>query len=183
MATIACLGWGSLIWDPRDLPLDSEWFDDGPLVHVEFARESNDGRVTLVLHPTARRVRSLWAMMGATDVDGARRDLGRREGIPPRRWPELIGAWPEQCSGCIVGLDEWARERRLEAVVWTALGSNFEEGQPLEAQVIGHLQALVGTKREKAEQYVRRTPKQIDTAIRARLKERFGWTAVDADGG
>lgn len=122
-------------------------------------------------------------MMEATDVEVARRDLGCREGIPKRRWSELIGAWPEQSSECIVGLDEWARVRELDAVVWTALNSNFEEGQSLEAEVIGHLQALVGTKREMAERYVRRAPKQIDTVIRRRLEERFGWASVDADGG
>ena len=78
MANIACLGWGSLIWDPRDLPIQRYWFDDGPLVRVEFARKSLDERVTLVLHPNAHCVRSLWALMDADNVEIARQIVNRR---------------------------------------------------------------------------------------------------------
>jgi len=27
---IVCLGWGSLIWDHRDLPIGGGWRNDGP---------------------------------------------------------------------------------------------------------------------------------------------------------
>ena len=183
MASIACLGWGSLVWDPRELPIQRYWFDDGPLVRVEFARESKDGRVTLVLNPSARPVRVLWALMNAENVEEARRDLGSREGIREKRWHDLIGAWPENSSACILGLEEWARARKLDAVVWTALDSNFEEGQPLEDQVIGHLQSLVGSKRDVAERYIRRAPRQIETEVRRRIEAELQWFALDADGG
>ena len=175
VANIACLGWGSLIWDPRDLPIRGPWLDDGPLVRVEFARESNDGRVTLVLDPSARPVRSLWTLMDAEDVEAARRHLGRREQIPERRWVDLIGAWPGDNPACILGLEEWARARKPDGVVWTALGSNFdEEGKSLETQVLRHLQSLCGTKRDEAQRYVRRAPRQIDTVVRQRIEAKFG---------
>ena len=75
--------------------------------------------------------------MEATDVETARRHLGTREGIPKRRWPKLIGAWPEDSSECILGIEEWARVRELDAIVWTALGANFEGRQPLGDHVSG----------------------------------------------
>ena len=184
LATIACLGWGSLVWDPRELPIQRYWFDDGPLVRVEFARKSEGGRVTLVLHPSARSVRSLWALMDAEDVEAARRDLGSRERIQEHRWPDLIGAWPEGSSPCILRLKKWARARKLDAVVWTALDSNFDEkGKSLEDQVLGHLQSLCESKRDEAERYIRRAPRQIDTKVRRRMEAELKWSAWDADGG
>ena len=181
MANIACLGWGSLIWDPRELPIQRYWFDDGPLIRVEFARKSRDGRVTLVLHPEAQPVRSLWTLMDADNVEMARQHLGSREGIPERKWRDCIGAWPESTPDCIVRLNDWARSKQLDAVVWTALDSNFKAGQSLEDQVIEHLQSLVGSKRDEAERYIRRAPRQIDTELRRWIEAKLQWVAVDAD--
>jgi hypothetical protein len=46
---IVILGWGSLIWDPRDLPHQEPWLDDGPKLPLEFSRISKDRRLTLVI--------------------------------------------------------------------------------------------------------------------------------------
>ena len=56
---MACLGSGSLIWDPRGFPIQRHWFDDGPLVAVQFARQSNDGRITLSMETKDGPVRGL----------------------------------------------------------------------------------------------------------------------------
>ena len=184
MANIACLGWGSLIWDPRELPIQRYWFDDGPLIRVEFARKSLDKRVTLVLHREAKPVRSLWALMDADNVEMARQHLGSRERIPKENWRDNIGAWPERNPNCIAGLDDWARAKQLDAVVWTALDSNFnEKGRSLEDQVIGHLQSLVASRRDEAERYIRRAPRQIDTELRRRIEVKLQWLAVDVYSG
>src|SRR6266849_7923688 len=78
---IACLGWGSLIWDPQALPIQRCWFNDGPLLPIEFARHSSGDYITLVIVPEARCVRSLWALMSVPDLATARVKLAEREGI------------------------------------------------------------------------------------------------------
>ena len=62
--TIACVGWGSLIWDPRELPILRTWFEDGPLLPIEFARES-DLRCQLIPLKKLRSLRSLSAPLVA----------------------------------------------------------------------------------------------------------------------
>ena len=90
---IAYLAWGSLVWDPRNLPIQRRWFDDGPFAPVEFARQSDDGRLTLVLDEQAEPVRLLWARSTSSDVNQAREALKEREGITAKDWKSLIGSW------------------------------------------------------------------------------------------
>ena len=60
---IACLGWGSLIWDPRDLLNDGQWCSNSPFLPIEYTRQSADGRLTLVISPEFQSVPVLWSMM------------------------------------------------------------------------------------------------------------------------
>ena len=164
---IACLGWGSLIWYPRELPIQRSWFKDGPLVRVEFVRQSKNSRITLVLHKDAQPVRSLWALMTVDDLDEAKKKLAAREGISDENVETGIKSWsrdranPEQ--NCILDLDAWAKSRSIDHVIWTALLPRFFSDEkpkdlirnPTSEQVIQHLTVLRGCERDHAEEYVR----------------------------
>jgi hypothetical protein len=180
--TIAVLGWGSLVWDPRTLPIRRQWFADGPLVRVEFLRESADRRVTLVLDPEAPAVRSLWAIMDTTDLNDAREQLKRREGCTRS---DAIGYWPTNNAvlSSVLDLPKWAECRGIDAVVWTDLPSKWggNDGvRPTVDLVMQHLQGLGGAQRDEAERYVRRAPRQIDTPYRRRIEAELQWTATDS---
>jgi hypothetical protein len=86
---IAVLGWGSLMRDPRGLAIQGDFQPDGPLLPIEFARISQDGRLTLVTMPGVRNIRTLWAMMECVDLDVAIRNLSDREGCAE----DKIGVW------------------------------------------------------------------------------------------
>jgi hypothetical protein len=182
--TIACLGWGSLVWDPRELAIQRQWFDDGPLIHVEFVRQSQDGRITLVLAQTESPVRSLWAVMDAADLASAKKELRKREGIPEKNEGMHIGAWSvgDPSPALIPGLAEWAVARGIAHVVWTNLPPKFNgaETTPSAEQVVQYLASLTGAQREVAERYVRFAPRQIDTAYRRRIEAALQWTARNA---
>jgi hypothetical protein len=78
---IACLAWGSLVWNPGELPV-SGWLADGPHVRVEFLRQSDSGLVTLVPHPAATAVRSHWALLLVKTIEEAVEALRKRERAP-----------------------------------------------------------------------------------------------------
>ena len=184
---IACLGWGSLVWDPRGLPVRREWFKDGPLAPVEFTRQSSDGRITLVLDPSAAPARILWALMVPTDLPTAKEALCDREGIKRKNCCTLIGTWRAETardSIPILDLAAWAAMRSLDAVIWTALVPKFnrEERSPSASEVIRYLRQLVGPRRDNAKQYIERASRQIDTDYRRRIEAALGWSCKDSDG-
>ena len=182
---IACLGWGSLVWDPQTLPVRTPWFQDGPLLPIEFARQSMDDRITLVivLEDTVAAVRSLWALMSIGDLAKAKKELADREGIKEPNIDKYIGWWPRgEDSDCQVSanIGKWAASKDLDAVIWTALPPKFQNTNnrcPTPDEVLSHLDGLPYEKRRHAEEYIRKAPRQIDTEYRRRIEAKFGWTA------
>jgi len=178
---IACLGWGSLVWDHRELPIRGKWFEDGPFLPVEFARESQDGRITLVVVQSAKIVRSLWCILDVDDLSKAKTALSKREGIPPENIEKHIGICKvgKQTNDSIKSINDWALNLKLDAVIWTNLPPKLggKEIVPLAEQLISYFEKLDINKRRHAENYIRMTPKQIDTEYRRLFEKRFGWSA------
>jgi hypothetical protein len=122
-------------------------------------------------------------MMTVASLAEARAKLAAREGIEDTRADQDIGGWslgnPE--NPCIAGLAAWAAARGIEHVVWTALPPKLgvEAGRlPTLDQVVQHLAGLTGPERDLAEQYIRRTPRQVDTRYRRAVEAQLGWTAL-----
>jgi hypothetical protein len=180
--SIACVGWGSLIWEPRTLPVTGEWHADGPKLPLEFVRQSQDGRITLAIDFEAgSSVDTLWARLNVKDLEEARQVLADREGLPSTR---RIGQWPSKNTDIVTNnIGQWAKARNLDGVVWTALPAKFK-GEDMRAptakELVAYLQSLAPDVQARAEEYVRRTPAQIKTRFRQLLEERFGWTPVQA---
>ena len=176
---IACLGWGSLVWDPRDLPTEGRWSGDGPKAPVEFARQSADGRITLVIEPTAAPVQLCWVVLNIGDFDRAKEALRDREGITGANWDSRIGQWRrgEATPEVMPGLPAWAEARGLDAVIWTALAPRFggRDVPPSANQLIEYLRSLTGNERASAERYVRCAPAQIGTKFRREIEAALGW--------
>lgn len=179
---IGCLGWGSLIWDPRGLPIHGAWFDDGPLLPIEFARESGNRRITLVICNVDYRVRACWALMEAVNLNVAKGDLAAREGVKENDIEKSIGVW-EAASGKSHGaganeIAQWALTKSLDAVVWTSLEIGLKDKRgtlPSIDDILDHLRKLPHAQGKLAEEYIRKAPPQIDTEYRRRVAKEFGW--------
>lgn len=184
---IACLAWGSLTWDPRELKhvLAGDWSLDGPLLPVEFARasDSGEGRLTLVLVEGVREVAVLWARMQVPDVATAKEVLRVREGCRDVG----VGSWPGDDSRLgYMSIQEWAQRQELDHVVWTALGPLFNgrRGQAPSSPeaAIHYLRSRPTDVLAQAEEYVRKAPRQVATAFRAAFERELGWTPSDGQG-
>ena len=168
----ACLGWGSLVWDPRSLPVTGAWSKDGPLLPLEFARESCNGRMTLVIVDNLPLVPTLWATLAVTSMEKAIQALLEREGA---EWIGSIGRWPldRRSHRYAAEVGAWADDRKLDGVVWTDLKPGFrsERGSvPSWSETERHLASLTGDARKNAADYVFNAPAQIQTPFRAGLE-------------
>lgn len=180
---IACLGWGSLIWDSRDLLITGEWQSNGPLIPVEFLRKSADGRVTLILDSNVKPIQSLWCLMKTDNLETAKWSLGRREYENANEvWVNRnIGSWNKYDTSPVIipTLQDWATENEIDAVIWTALPCkhpiyNNETSASME-EVVDYLKSLTGEEYERAKKYILNTPTQIDTDYRRAITKELGW--------
>ena len=183
---IACLGWGSLIWDPRTLPIRLPWFSDGPLLPIEFARQSSGDRITLVIIRGVPEIRVLWALMSISELDIAKKELAEREGIKEDHIEKLIGYWSKDLQNpdpIARSIASWAMSKGLDVVVWTALGPNLRKDHkiPDVQEVIDFLTDLPHERMKYAEEYVRRAPRQVDTDYRRQIEKQLGWTPINKD--
>lgn len=176
----ACLGWGSLIWEHGDLPISYDWREEGPNLPLEFARKSNDGRMTLVVCKQGTVCTTLWNTLSSSSLDEAREALAKREGLPNTANAAFWTSAGTSGHHGVELIEPWAKKLGLSGVVWTGLPpkspvTNRNHDHPSIDDVISHLRGLNGHSAKRAEEYVRRAPRQIATAYRTRLVEEFGW--------
>lgn len=179
---IICLGWGSLTWDTGSLVISGGWRTDGPAVPVEFLRQSQDGRLTLVIDPSVLKQTVLWAKMQTNNLDAAKENLRLREG---KTKSEYIGAWTQddESPTDIPNLGNWAEQIGVTAAIWTALPSKFDgedHRKPTVKEAIAYLKQLKPNRRRLAEEHVRKTPQQITTPYRLSFEEHFDWVPDNA---
>ncbi|TDD93734.1 hypothetical protein [Flavobacterium cellulosilyticum] len=190
---IAILGWGSLLWQPKDLQFDKEigWSENGPILPIEFARISKDGRLTLVITKDAKEVKEVktyFAISNYKTLEEAVLNLAVREGS----CSEQIGSYdkPENTFSKKVFFEknilDWISNTDIDAVIWTNLGENWkiknEDGEVIDTIVpnerVDYLKKLKNHKRALAEEYIRRTPTQIDTYYRRYIEKELDWKPI-----
>jgi hypothetical protein len=191
---IAVIGWGSLIWYPGCLRIKSRWRSDGPFLPIEFARISNDGRLTLVIHPGPPEQptpdqRTYWALSEFDSPKDARANLQLREGAKNLDdIPSLISDGQEQGKidrQIAAKIREWLNCRQdVQAAVWAGLQSNWERKQGTKFKLAEAVKYLIKLERngdeadasyDRAREYVTNTPPQIQTPVRKMMREKKGW--------
>ena len=187
---IAILGWGSLIWDPRNLEIENSqgrngWIDDGPMLPIEFARISNNGRLTLVIVPGNKEVQTLYTISKFVELDHAILDLAVREGCGKNRigfFAKADHRFQSRFSNIQLNIESWiSGKENIEAVIWTDLSANFKDKIGLGITVenaLNYLKYLPLDVKTIAEQYIRRTPAAVNTPIREAIEQQLGWLNV-----
>ena len=177
---IAILGWGSLVWDPRQLPHSGEWHTGGPVLPIEFSRVSKDGRLTLVVDSQdgcALPVR--FSTSNRDDLHDTIADLRDREGTLRRCIGFVLADGSsnsrlefDERADIVKVVSSWCQSRDFDAAVWTALLPQFQEqtGKPFNvANAVAYLRTLPKGSRENALDYIRKAPQEIDTPLRQAL--------------
>lgn len=189
---IAVLGWGSLIWDPRNLKIDKSfgkngWDENGPKLPIEFARISSDGRLTLVIKEGCEEINTLYAISAYNELEVAVLDLAIREVCGRNRiasyqranqelFPNNINRDIRKC------ISVWIYEKQdIDAVIWTNLKGNFQDKMGCkisEENVIDYLKNLPLDIQAKAEEYIRKAPSVVNTVFRRSIEKELKWKNI-----
>jgi hypothetical protein len=185
---VAVLGWGSLIWEPRELAIASPFRLIGPTIPIEFARVSGKDkaprRLTLVIDDDIGvQCQTFVALSASADPKAARENLRVREGRPPAEGIGFAvkgGASSERAierhPKAVTAIEAWLAARDFDAVIWTALASNFAEraGEDFSVDAaLRFLEALPEDQLPHALEYIRKAPQPVQTPVRATVSARW----------
>jgi hypothetical protein len=178
---IAVLAWGSLFWDKKELKIIEDWKRGGVNLPIEFARISSDGRLTLVItEEYGTCIETYWALSKFSTLNEAINNLQVREGTNKNGigFVNLIdGKNQSKFSKTLIDrISNWAKEKSLDAVIWTDLKSNFSEKQGEEFSFENaekYLLALNEEKKVKADEYIKKAPDLTMTKLRKRINESY----------
>lgn len=175
---IAIIGWGSLIWDTRGLPIAGSWQDNGPELPIEFSRISRDGRLTLVIDPkNGTPTKTLFATSSRTSLEIAIEDLCGREGTVASKIGAIsIEEAPSINNQIGMAVRAWCISSGYDAAIWTALESNFAKktGHTFSNDtVISYVKSVSKAVRAEIMKYVINAPLAVNTPIRRIIMEEF----------
>lgn len=182
---IAIVGWGSLIKKLDGLPILGDWQTGGPILQIEFSRISNNGRITLVIDEiNGAKVGAFYAISFREDLEEAITDLKKREGTPNRNRIGFCNItdgssnqWADKQhhQSCEV-IRAWGAKNKFDAVIWTALTSNFQDKCKESFSVDGalsYLENLEPSKKQIAIEYIRDAPPEVLTPFRREFTRRY----------
>ncbi len=180
---IAILGWGSLLWDPRDLQRSTAFELTGPSLPIEFCRISKDHRLTLIIDETFGTFCQTYAATSAlTTLDEAVENLRLREGMSSAADVGFADLTSQKRSRnatrlhphMVETIADWALHAGYDAAIWTALESHFEDRTTEPFSVNAALRFLETLEQRDAEAftraltYIRRAPEATQTPVRDR---------------
>ena len=171
---IAVLAWGSLIDNPGVLStIIDKWNPDGPKLPIEFARKSNDGRLTLVIFGNyitiaERWIKAYWSFIYTNSIDTSISFLAEREKCPLSRiglfYPKNDFILEDEI---LKSINVWALKKEIDAVIWTNLSATFNN----EDEILNYILCLKGDVYRKAYKYIFSTPIQTKTYLREKIEK------------
>lgn len=178
---IAVLAWGSLYWDKRELKIVDDWTNGGVILPIEFARISKDGRLTLVItEKYGTAIETYWAISKYSKLEEAIENLRAREDTNTKGigFVDLNSNKKQSklSQPLLDNISAWAKEKVLDAVIWTDLESNFSEKQGKEFSYENAEKYLMTLNREAkkiADEYIKKAPELTMTKLRKRINETY----------
>ena len=193
---IAVLAWGSLIWEPRNLEIATGFVPFGPVLPIEFSRVSEGKRLTLVIDAAnGAPCRTYVAQSSCADLDSALLNLWVREGKENAKLPSRVRdsgrvafvdlladkaslRAKERHPAALEAARSWGTATGHDAVIWTALASNFHEeekaGKPFTVEAaMEYLDGLDKPDLAAALHYIWNAPPEVQTLVRAAVTNRW----------
>jgi hypothetical protein len=168
------LGFGSIIWDPRELAaeLAGGFHQRGPHLPLSFSRVSQDGRLTLVTDTQRGSLcQTHFAEFKSTHLNMNIKALRKREGTANHfiGYVDLINgtarcSTKDNNSEMLERIIQWAKQNHYSRVVWTELPSNFHQRiglDPTPENIHNYLSNLGSEERKKAFDYILNAPQSV----------------------